>query len=1059
MTHLSGSVASPSAYEMQQLLLLDKPLEEDGSSDDSVGNIDHSPKRQRHTGDRCVRCGGTYGEAPGLLSCLHIVCKACRSIMISEAAGDRRSSPAGDTRPLSPMGTNSVAHSNKRESIHCPKCKQATLCGHIEILVTSSSEVASSMSASADAYEKDHEQHEAAAQQLASFGCSELTLVCTSCKAKEAAVARCCDCDSFICPNCVAAHHYMRCFEDHKVLPLAKNDDRYTAVEQSLSSTSYRARRCSAHPQELLKLFCRSCQVPACELCAGAGGAHAHRAGAGGSHQCERLSSAVEQREAEDLASLVGEARSKVQLCADAGADLQTALTGLQSQRDDAKSRLFETLQSYKAILDRRHEALLRELEEAHGEHELAVMDSIELLNRTVEQIEDGCFFAERVLKRGDGRELIFLKKMIASQLLSLINNLPKCDEASYSRLAFHTDPVKFTAAVEVSFGFIKSHNSCRRGSSVSPGSSCHAQDEAASVSPAALLDRPFDAGSGSSSLLPADSLLAGLPPSVQSSQSSAAAAAAAALCGNLGTIGSSLLPSDCMGAEFTGSSLSSIDHMLPGVQQLPPQHEPASAAAYLRDLANALSAASTLGCNPSVAERTLSRQSLSPTMSDSGIGMDAPAGTTASCHLSGAAAAQVHLAELAVLSKIGNITLGPQGQVLVNGQPLQGIGIAHLSNLQGGHPTRSAADSDMAAIGGPVLGGALAGMRPDVSCLEGLTSLAAQQSSQLQHPTQPSGGAGTPPSQSMVPPPGAGAILGASSSRAFSPIRHQPVLVRSQSKMAAMQIRCKFGQLGPGRGQFNSPHGFCLGCDEDIIVADTNNHRIQVFDKTGEFKYQFGVPGREEGQLWYPRKVAVMRSSGRFVVCDRGNERSRMQIFTKSGHFLKKIAIRYIDIVAGLAITSQGNIVAVDSVSPTVFCISEAGDLVKWFDCSDYMREPSDIAISGKEYFVCDFKGHCVVVFNEDGLFLRRIGTDVITNFPNGIDISDAGDILVGDSHGNRFHVAVFQREGILIGEFECPYVKVSRCCGLKITSEGHVVTLAKNNHHVLILNTLYIA
>lgn len=103
-------------------------------------------------------------------------------------------------------------------------------------------------------------------------------------------------------------------------------------------------------------------------------------------------------------------------------------------------------------------------------------------------------------------------------------------------------------------------------------------------------------------------------------------------------------------------------------------------------------------------------------------------------------------------------------------------------------------------------------------------------------------------------------------------------------------------------------------------------------------------------------------------------------------------------------------------------------------------------------------YQGHCVVVFNEDGQFLRRIGCENITNYPNGIDISDAGDVLIGDSHGNRFHVAVFQRDGSLIGEFECPYVKVSRCCGLKITSEGYVVTLAKNNHHVLVLNTLYI-
>lgn len=98
------------------------------------------------------------------------------------------------------------------------------------------------------------------------------------------------------------------------------------------------------------------------------------------------------------------------------------------------------------------------------------------------------------------------------------------------------------------------------------------------------------------------------------------------------------------------------------------------------------------------------------------------------------------------------------------------------------------------------------------------------------------------------------------------------------------------------------------------------------------------------------------MRTSGKFVVCDRGNERSRMQIFTKNGHFIKKIAIRYIDIVAGLAVTGHGNIVAVDSVSPTVFVISDNGDLLRWFDCSDYMREPSDIAISGNEIIITFF-------------------------------------------------------------------------------------------------------
>lgn len=56
-----------------------------------------------------------------------------------------------------------------------------------------------------------------------------------------------------------------------------------------------------------------------------------------------------------------------------------------------------------------------------------------------------------------------------------------------------------------------------------------------------------------------------------------------------------------------------------------------------------------------------------------------------------------------------------------------------------------------------------------------------------------------------------------------------QPNGIPGRIKATPMQIRFKFGSLGPSKNQFNSPHGFCLGVDEEIIVADTNNHRIQV--------------------------------------------------------------------------------------------------------------------------------------------------------------------------------------------------------------------------------------
>uniref|UniRef100_A0A1A9W9I6 B-box C-terminal domain-containing protein n=1 Tax=Glossina brevipalpis TaxID=37001 RepID=A0A1A9W9I6_9MUSC len=282
--------------------------------------------------------------------------------------------------------------------------------------------------------------------------------------------------------------------------------------------------------------------------------------------------------------------------------------------------------------------------------------------------------------------------------------------------------------------------------------------------------------------------------------------------------------------------------------------------------------------------------------------------------------------------------------------------------------------------------------------------------------------------------------------------------ILTGRNKATPMQVRCKFGVLGTSKEQFHSPHGFCLGINEEIIVADTNNHCIKMFDKCGNLSFCFGVQGREKGQLWYPRKVAVIHNNGKIVVSDCGSERSRIQIFSKKGNFMRLIATGYINTVAGLVVTSGGYIVAVDRIQPTVFFISEDGELMRWFDCSEYMLEASDIAIRDNDFYVCDFKGHCVAVFHEDGTFQYRIGDKNVTCFPRGIDISSDEDILIGDSHGRHFHVACYSRDGVLQSEFECPDVKLPICCGLKITSEGYVVTLAISSHHVLVLNTLYV-
>lgn len=92
-----------------------------------------------------------------------------------------------------------------------------------------------------------------------------------------------------------------------------------------------------------------------------------------------------------------------------------------------------------------------------------------------------------------------------------------------------------------------------------------------------------------------------------------------------------------------------------------------------------------------------------------------------------------------------------------------------------------------------------------------------------------------------------------------------------------------------------------------------------------------------------------------------------------------------------------------------------------------NYIVHYSNILIfAGNELYVCDYKGHKVVVFNQEGEFLRSFGNSEITVYPNCIDVFGEDMVLIGNSHGNYFHIAVYSKWGRLLAEYKCPYKKV---------------------------------
>ena len=90
----------------------------------------------------------------------------------------------------------------------------------------------------------------------------------------------------------------------------------------------------------------------------------------------------------------------------------------------------------------------------------------------------------------------------------------------------------------------------------------------------------------------------------------------------------------------------------------------------------------------------------------------------------------------------------------------------------------------------------------------------------------------------------------------------------------------------GTGDGQFHNPKGISVDRAGNVYVAETINHRVQVFDSNGRFLRKWGSEGSGDGQFNRPTGIAIDRA-GNVYVADRDNH--RVQVFDSNGRFQRK--------------------------------------------------------------------------------------------------------------------------------------------------------------------------
>ena len=211
-------------------------------------------------------------------------------------------------------------------------------------------------------------------------------------------------------------------------------------------------------------------------------------------------------------------------------------------------------------------------------------------------------------------------------------------------------------------------------------------------------------------------------------------------------------------------------------------------------------------------------------------------------------------------------------------------------------------------------------------------------------------------------------------------------VLITDMEGNCLRKVSCH----GNTDGQLNDPVDVTYLNDDNILVADELNHRIQQFNvQTGDFVKSFGNRGTRDGEFSKPLSVCV-DDEGRVIVADCRNH--RVQVLSQDGE-----------------------------------------PLFKFGDSGPEKLGPFGCIYCENEFIVCDYDNNSVKFYDNTGTFLYKIREagegDGQVNGPLGLCAQKCGDhhnLLVCERNNGR--VDQYTLEGCFTGKTDYKFKGLTR-------------------------------
>jgi tripartite motif-containing protein 71 len=220
----------------------------------------------------------------------------------------------------------------------------------------------------------------------------------------------------------------------------------------------------------------------------------------------------------------------------------------------------------------------------------------------------------------------------------------------------------------------------------------------------------------------------------------------------------------------------------------------------------------------------------------------------------------------------------------------------------------------------------------------------------------------------------------GVSASRSFS-------LLVADSEGDRIQIFDHMGNfagwLPADEGELSRPWGIDLGDDGRLYIVDRDNHTVVVVNTSGDVVDRLGSLGAGGAQLRDPTFIAV--NDARIVVADTGNR--RLQLFDVNGSYAGEIPGGEMPggfvTPSGVELGADGTVYVADATTATIAALDEHGHLYaaagRGAGDPDGPVAPAGLALGTDDrLYVADREGGRVYIYH-----LRRDGSAAAPDAP----------------------------------------------------------------------------